>query len=596
MPNIVANIYQKKQVEYNNLINKLKQQIRIISFFRLIFFVGIFVAFFYFYSSSLKLAIISSLICLTIFLYLIKLFLNKKYLFNFNSYLAQINGEEYKACNHNYTFFEDGNEFIDKEHDYSFDLDIFGKGSLFQYLNRSATLLGKKRLAVFLQNSDNSISEISKKQEIVSELSTKLDWRQKFIAYGKFLNSEKNKSINFSHWLNSSHFFSNNKLNKIIIYVLSCLTIVIISLAIFKIIPYAAIAVTIVYQLIFYTFFSKRINDYHNKISKYSSVLENYSRIFKHIENSDWISEVIRKQVDLLGNNKASNATAKLSSLVGMLDTRLSILLGFILNWIVLWDLQCIHRIEDWKVKYEKDINNWFNSLGTIDAFQSLANFKFNHPNYIVPELVDKAFVFKTENMGHPLLIENERINNDFSCVDKANFTIITGANMAGKSTFLRTVGVNLILAMAGAPVCASKLQFTPVKVFSSMRTDDSLQRNKSYFFAELQRLKIIINKINSGENLFLILDEILKGTNSKDKEIGSKAFLKKLIKLKANGIIATHDLSLGELEKEFPGNIKNMCFEVQIVNNELIFDYKLYFGITKNLNASFLLNKMGII
>jgi len=197
--------------------------------------------------------------------------------------------------------------------------------------------------------------------------------------------------------------------------------------------------------------------------------------------------------------------------------------------------------------------------------------------------------------LGHPLIFKEKRVNTNFEVQKAGEIDIITGANMAGKSTFLRTVGVNLILALNGFPVCASKFQFQLLEIYTGMRTADSLKENESYFYAELKRLKRIIEKLKQGKLTFLLLDEILKGTNSVDKAKGSRKFVDNLIKLKATGIVATHDLSLCEMEKEYPDNIENKCFEVEIDHNKIEFDYKLRSGITKNMNASLLMQQMGI-
>ena len=173
---------------------------------------------------------------------------------------------------------------------------------------------------------------------------------------------------------------------------------------------------------------------------------------------------------------------------------------------------------------------------------------------------------------------------------------ILTGPNMAGKSTFLRTVGVNLVLAMTGAPVCARKFLFTPVKLYSSMRTSDSLRKKESYFYAELRRLKILKENLEQKEKILILLDEILKGTNSQDKQIGSKLFINLLIKMEGTGLIATHDVELGKMENEYPDQIRNNCFEAEIIGEQISFDYILRDGITQRMNAAYLMRQMGIV
>ncbi|MCF8366649.1 MAG: hypothetical protein K9H16_12750 [Bacteroidales bacterium] len=261
----------------------------------------------------------------------------------------------------------------------------------------------------------------------------------------------------------------------------------------------------------------------------------------------------------------------------------------------MLWDILQARRLENWRNTHRDDVEEWFEILAYFDSLSSLACFWYNHPGFVLPEPQEKQFLLEAKDCGHPLLKAATRVDNPVSFAGWRNFIIVTGANMAGKSTYLRSVAINFILAMTGAPVCATQFAFSPAGIFTSIRTRDNLLESESYFFAELKRLKAIIDKLESGEKLFIILDEILKGTNSKDKQEGSKALLKQLIRFDSAGLIATHDLTLGALIDEYPANIRNKRFEVEIKNDELDFDYKLKDGISQNLNATFLMKKMGI-
>ncbi|MDR0995258.1 MAG: DNA mismatch repair protein MutS, partial [Tannerella sp.] len=242
-------------------------------------------------------------------------------------------------------------------------------------------------------------------------------------------------------------------------------------------------------------------------------------------------------------------------------------------------------------------IPGWFEALGRFDALASLGGFAFNHPDYVYPRVADAYFQLSGKALGHPLLRRDLCVKNDVQCPPHGDtgFLIVTGANMAGKSTYLRTVGVNFLLAAIGAPVCAESLSFYPARLMTSLRTSDSLAGSESYFFAELKRLKSIIDRLEQGDKLLIILDEILKGTNSVDKQKGSIALMKQLTRLGTCGIIATHDLALGALEEEFPGKIKNYCFEADIQGERLSFNYKLQEGVARNMNATFLMQRMGI-
>jgi DNA mismatch repair ATPase MutS len=256
-------------------------------------------------------------------------------------------------------------------------------------------------------------------------------------------------------------------------------------------------------------------------------------------------------------------------------------------------DLRQVHNVEKWIDSYKTKVEDWINVIAFFDAQNTLANFAFNHPSYVFPEIKLDKNVISAQNLGHPLLKVLQRVDNDF-IIERQQFFIVTGANMAGKSTFLRTVSLSIVMGNMGLPVCASAFKYAPIKLITSMRTSDSLADNESYFFSELKRLKFIVDEIKN-EDYFIILDEILKGTNSTDKAIGSRKFVHKLVSSKSTGIIATHDLSLCEIEKELP-EVQNYYFDAEIIDDELFFDYKLQEGICKNMNASFLLKKMEII
>jgi DNA mismatch repair ATPase MutS len=261
-----------------------------------------------------------------------------------------------------------------------------------------------------------------------------------------------------------------------------------------------------------------------------------------------------------------------------------------------LWDWQYIYRIEKWQLNHKVEFGNWLDCIANFDALISFANLKYNNPDFTFPILSQEEFEFSALNIGHPLLSSEVRVSNDFEILLSPRYAIVTGANMAGKSTFLRTIATNIVLAGCGAPVCAKQLKFTPLPLHSSMRTEDSLMKNESYFFAELKRLQRITQALDKGEKLFIILDEILRGTNSEDKRKGSIGFVKKITQKRAHGLVATHDLELARLAEQQPDIFKALCFEVAIENNQLHFDYKLQSGVTQNMNASFLMKQMGII
>lgn len=266
-----------------------------------------------------------------------------------------------------------------------------------------------------------------------------------------------------------------------------------------------------------------------------------------------------------------------------------------VLNTFLLWDLRQANSLNKWKDKYGKAVAKWFEILANIELVNCLATLTFNHPGWVSPAIADEHFTLSGEQIGHPLIDETKRVDNSFATNGTGKVSIITGSNMAGKSTFLRSVAVNLVLAQTGAPVCAKSFTFSLVKLYSSMRIADNLAENTSTFYAELKKLKTIIEKVKQHEKVFILLDEILRGTNSLDRHTGSEALIRQLIREQTVAVIATHDVELGRLENSYPDAISNYHFDVQVAGEELYFDYKLKRGICQSINASLLMKKIGI-
>lgn len=322
--------------------------------------------------------------------------------------------------------------------------------------------------------------------------------------------------------------------------------------------------------------------------------------MFKIINNEDFKSKLLTNLKSKLFNkeNNSIDGLKKLKGLLNIFDQRGNLIYIVLGNGLFLIDFILLRLVNKWFKTYGNHIDNWIDYLSEINALNSLANFHFNNSEFKFPEFTEKNIV-ECQNMGHPLIHKNKNVKNDFKIDNLNKFYVVTGANMAGKSTFLRTVGMNLVLASIGAPVCANQFLFQPIILFTSMRTTDNLSEDISYFQAELLRLRKIMDIIEDGKEshkYFILLDEILKGTNSLDKLMGSKMFLKKLINYPVSGIVATHDLGLGELEDTQPKNFQNICFEIDMTENNVSYDYKLRKGITQNFNATFLLKSMKLV
>jgi len=588
--------YEALAKQYQQELEKKKLQLRVVSWLRLAFFLSIIPAFIYLVPVSHLIGWLLVFACLSIFLWLVKQSVKTEKQLRYFQNLYEINANEIRGINRDFSQFDPGNEFIHPEHDYSYDLDLFGENSFFQFLNRTVTSGGKNRLAGSVQKSEQDSEIIRQKQLSVSELTECLDWRQKFLATGR--NTESNSSSELMFHQKAIVLLKHTSFLKVILVVLPAITILLGVLCIFDFVPNQLFYLATFIQWILFLTYSQTIGVFKKAFGVRTKLLNQYSDLLLLIETKEFQSEYLiqQKQVLYKQGKAASQVTSALQKILNQLDYRQNILIGFILDSVLLWDIRCIYRLHKWQINYGSHLKEWIDVIAEIDSLISLANLNYNHPDWVVPTIHPESFCIQTENLGHPLIARDKRIDNQFSFDETENVVIITGANMAGKSTFLRTVGINLILASLGSKVCAGSFGFSPVRLLTHMRTTDNLMKDESYFYAELLRLKYMLDLLRNGENLFIIIDEMLKGTNSIDKLSGSVELLKQLIQLKTHCIVATHDLKLTELAVQYPGNIKNQCFEVNLSGDDLQFDYKLKDGVTSTMNATFLMRKMGII
>lgn len=578
-------------------LQQVKKQIFRISMLRLALFIaGIAGVYFFFNQTTLLIAGI----CLTFlpFFILVKvhnrLFIRKEWL----ETQARIIQEELQALSGDYNSFEDGKEYANPEHPYSFDLDIFGRRSLFQSINRTCTFFGKVRLAEWLQNHLHEKASIEKRQEMVREISEHTLFREQFRVAGLVHHSQSSDAEKIQAWSQSPAQYLHAGWVKTFIWGVPVINSLLLITSLAGWISFSWLGLSFGIFLVLSFGIIKRATYIQETYGKQLKSLNGYARLIALAKAEDWKSAGMQELMERFNQNGQSpiQALQQLSKELDRLDLRNNQFLYVLLEGSIFFQLQEIVRIERWKARYGQHISKWLETVGELDALCSLGTFAYNHPQYTYPELTEKPFCFLATQMGHPLMPASQCVKNDATIPSRPFFLIITGANMAGKSTYLRTIGVNYLLACIGAPVCCERLKLHPNQLITSLRTSDSLPDNESYFFAELKRLKRIIDLLNQGQQLFIILDEILKGTNSMDKQKGSFDLIRQFMQLKANGIIATHDLLLGSLIKQFPEEIRNYCFEADIKENELTFSYKLREGVAQNMNACFLMKKMGII
>lgn len=578
-------------------LQQVKKQIFRISMLRLALFIAGIAGLYFFFNQTTLLIICICLTFLPLFI-LVKIhnrfFIRKEWL----ETQARIIQEELQALSGDYSSFEDGKEYVNPEHPYSFDLDIFGRRSLFQSINRTCTFFGKVRLAEWLQNHLHEKTSIEKRQEMVREISEHTLFREQFRVAGLVHHSQSSDAEKIQAWSQSPAQYLHAGWVKAFIWGVPVINSLLLITSLIGWTSFSCLGLSFGIFLVLSFGIIKRATYIQETYGKQLKSLNGYARLIALAKAEDWKSAGMLELMERFNLNGQSpvQVLQQLSKELDRLDLRNNQFLYVLLEGSIFFQLQEIVRIERWKVRYGQYISEWLETVGELDALCSLGTFAYNHPQYTYPELTEKPFCFLATQMGHPLMPVSQCVKNDATIPSRPFFLIITGANMAGKSTYLRTIGVNYLLACVGAPVCCERLKLHPNQLITSLRTSDSLSDNESYFFAELKRLKRIIDLLNQGQQLFIILDEILKGTNSMDKQKGSFDLIRQFMQLKANGIIATHDLLLGSLIKQFPEKIRNYCFEADIKDNELTFSYKLREGVAQNMNACFLMKKMGII
>ena len=582
--------YSDRIVDLNLELKQVQKKYHFVTFLRLLFFTLACSTFFFFWGNFLLIPFFIA--SFAFFLFAVNLSVDAKYKRDKVVVLIEINQNEIKVLNGDWSMFEDGSEFRDGQHPFSLDMDIFGKKSVFQLLNRTSTLQGKKKFADTLANGTKRIKE---NNACILELSKNMNWCQEFIAEGLVRKNEKDIQTSLKSLSHISFEFG-----KVLNFLRFSLPIIAISSSIlmgFGLIsaPLFGVILTIVLLPI-----SRKLKD-TNGVSHLLSLQSNRVKvILKQLELFHALkieTPLFKKEQDELLNSESSvlHSVQELNKIMGRFDFRLNFIIGIVFNFFLAWDFQVLFQIKSWLDKNRGELEKWEDKMAELEVWISGAFYYHNHPKAIFAEFQGENDEIEILELSHPFIDQNKSVSNDVSLKSTENFTIITGPNMAGKSTYLRGLGLTFVFSNAGFPVLAKSCKIPNLKLFSSMRTSDDLTVESSYFHAELVRLRFIMDAIERGEKIFIILDEILKGTNSKDKEIGSARFLQKLKRLNSKGIIATHDLSLCDLATN-DSTFKNMCFDSVIEGDNLSFNYKINEGICKNMNASFLLTQMKLV
>ena len=587
--------YQKLKNQYSEDYNRLNKKYNLISTLRLLAAITLIFLIYKSFKTSDIIFILFSVSAFICFILLMKIHERISWNRKIKNQLISINNDEIIYLKREGMPFENGEEYIDSKHFYSFDLDFFGTNSLFQNLNRTATYIGSKKLSELLLTLLKN-DEIKSNQHAINELSKKIEWRQYLLSLAKITKDSKENYQKLIDWAEAKQ----ETISKSLYIVFWILPIVFIVSIIANIVTYNPFFISITFAFFFINLVLtatqiKKIKREIINSDKISEIVRQYGLIIEKIENEKFDSEKLNlfQEKLIYKSGLASVQIKKLSSLFSNMESILNGLAAILFNGAFLYHIHTLNNLLDWKKEYSKHIKEWLEIIGEFETLNSLGNFSYNNPTFIFPDL-NKNHEIVLEELGHPLLQKEKRICNDVEFKEN-NFMILTGSNMSGKSTFLRTLGINMVLTGIGSPICSTKANVHPLNVIVSMRQTDSLNDGESYFFAEVKRLKQIMDKLQS-EICFVLLDEVLKGTNSDDKQNGTIEVIKKIISKNAIGCIATHDLEVCQTTNEYPKKLINKCFEVEIINNDLSFDYKLRDGICKNKSATFLMKKMEII
>lgn len=603
-------VYRENIKKYTAELIELSRLLKRLSFLRLFIFVLSGAILIFLFSSNLitpvyfvfPVAIVGFVAAIN---YHDKIAFQKKH----TAFLKRINEAEILREKCNLEEFDTGAGFIDHDHHYTSDLDIFGQHSVFQLVNRTTTESGMILLSQWLsQPAPNG--EIKERQQAIKELSEKVEWRQDFQASGTHFQNNKSDYNKLLEWLETpAAFLKYRRILKAVAIIFPVLLVLSVyffyaNLASENAILYLA---PIVLLLLINYRILRKVNLQAEYIAETSTrnleTVKGYRALIRKIENETFSSKKLHDLQAILkhGNYSAFKEIKKLCSLMEFSEQKpvKNVPIGGnglypLLNIFLLLDIHLVIDTENWKSKNKAFLKSWAAVVSEFEVINSFAGFCFSNPSYTFPQITGKNNYVHFESLGHPLINSDKRVHNDFHSEGKGDVVMITGSNMAGKSTFLRAVGVNIVLSLAGAPCCSKNAEISFLQLFSSMRTEDNLKKGISSFYAELSRIEKMLKEIESNNNVFFLLDEMFKGTNSQDRHRGGFSFINQVSKLETSGIIATHDIELAKLA----GNknlVTNYSFNSEIKDESMIFNYELQPRICSDFNASVLMEKSGI-
>ncbi|MBR9855161.1 MAG: DNA mismatch repair protein MutS [Algicola sp.] len=581
--------YTAKRDAHQTELQQKKKRLSLLATLRLLVFVAFWLAIYLFWESMALVVLLPLLVVL--FLFLVTRFSNVKRYKKYLDRLVAINNKELEILQRRFHQLPDGKDFLQPDHPYAQDLDLFGRGSFYQYANRTTLQQGREVFSNLLL--DGYPKDIIKKQEAIKELAKLPEWRQHFSA----LAGETKPKISpdtVSDWM-KNHKKTTPKWVRFGAHIFVLVSLFFICAAVMGWAPESLVLFWYFLGLAIVGRYAKAILEFSTNVSQAQDTIQQHQRLIAELEGQSFTSELLQElQAKLtVQGERTSKILKRFSQSMTMLEQQYNLIISIFGQGLGLYSLYYANQVERWIEKYGEEVADWFSAIAQFDAYITLGTYAFNHSDHTYPTLVEGDIVLIAKEVGHPLVDPGKNVLNDFE-IGKGRFCIVTGANMAGKSTFLRAVALQIVMANMGLPVKGKDVKYVPVRLLTSMRSSDSLADETSYFYAELKRLKYIVEELERGD-CFVVLDEILKGTNSVDKAEGSKKFVERLVKNGSTGMVATHDLSLCTLADEL-AEVQNRYFDAQIVNGELYFDYKFKEGICQNMNASFLLKNMGIV
>lgn len=611
--------YTERKNKYKLLIKKQNKVLNKLSSLRFIVFAAGLIISIRMYTLTNYYLFAAAILCtVIIFSYLVHLCRKVNKNIKYTAKLAGINERAIARLNGQWKEFSDsGEDFIDENHNYSYDLDLFGKGSLFQWINEANTYCGREELKKLFTVKPENEKTVYKRQNAIAELANKTAFRQRLNAEGLIAGSKNYPVEELLLWLKEKRENDAGQKLVLIVRILSSITLLSVLILLVKFIRYLLIIyfnidagapkvilavpyyVPLILIVIQYIMLKYKKEDRLKSIAiaeKYSEDIKVFRNMLKLIEKNKFKAEYnddLHKKLFDIKYVSASKQIDRFSKICDRISQRRSMIYP-ILNVIFMLEYSWGIRLQKWKSEEGIYFENWIEVIGKFEALSSLAAIRFDNPEWVMPELVNEESRLTAENMGHPLLAGN-RVCNDVQIQEPHSVMLVTGSNMSGKSTLMRTVGINLVLAYAGAPACADKFECTIMNLYSCMRIKDNLDKNISSFYAEILKIKKIVEASKRGEKVFFLLDEIFKGTNSRDRHTGAAILIRQLSKTGNLGIVSTHDLELADMENESASKVRNCHFEEYYKDNKICFDYKLKPGVSTTRNAVFLMKLAGI-